>query len=127
MKGPGQKIEERISAVDKKPLGRFTTVPDSFFTVYGNNAQVLGKLEDDRLTESVVLAYQRMIDLFEDIGLNNEFHKESTDLEVALSMVGTGRLNALADKLEEKHQQIKPEMEKLFDQIEKYLEKNRKW
>jgi len=31
----------------------------------------------------------------------------------------------LADKLEERHQQIKPEMEKLFSLIEKYLQKNR--
>jgi len=128
MKGPGQKIEERISAVGKKPLGRFPTVPDFFFTVYSNNAQVLGKLGDDQLTEAIIFAYQRMIGLFGAIGLNNEFHKESTVTEEAFSMVsGPTRLNALADELEERHQQIKPEMEKLFDQIEKYLETNRKW
>ena len=127
MKGPGKDIEGRISATAKRPLGRYPAVPDSFFTVYGKNAQVLGKLGDDRLTESVVLAYQRMIGLFEAIGLNNEFHKEATETEESFGMVsGPTRLNALADELEERHQQIKLEMEKLFDQIEKYLEKNRK-
>ena len=128
MKGPGKDIEGRISATDKGPLGRYPAVPDSFFTVYSKHAQVLGKLGDDRLTESIVLAYQRMIGLFGAIGLNNEFHKEATVTEEACSMVlGPTRLNALADELEERHQQIKPEMEKLFNQIEKYLEKNRKW
>lgn len=127
MKGPGKDIEGRISATTKGPLGRYSAVPDSFFTVYDKNAQILGKLGDDRLTESVVLAYQRMIGLFGAIGLNNEFHKEATEIDVAQGMLGTGRLNALADELEKRHQQIKPEMESLFDQIGKYLEKNRKW
>ena len=127
MKGPGKDIEGRISATAKGPLGRYPAVPDSFFTVYDNNSQILGKLRDDRLTESVVLAYQRMIGLFGAIGLNNEFHKEATEIDAAQGMLGTGRLNALADELEKRHQQIKPEMESLFDQIEKYLEKNRKW
>ena len=128
MKGPGKDIEGRISGTAKGPLGRYPAVPDSFFTVYSKNAQVLGKLGDDRLTESIVLAYQRIIGLFGAIGLNNEFHKEATVTEEVYSMVsGPTRLNTLADELKERHQQIKPEMEKLFNQIEKYLEKNSKY
>lgn len=125
MKGPGKDIEERISTPDaKKPLGRYPAVPDSFFTVYSNNTPVLGKLGDDRLTESIVLAYQRMIGLFGAIELNNEFHKGASDIEAAYSMVsGPTRLNALADELEKRHQQIKPEVEQLFNSIEQYLRK----
>jgi len=62
MKGPGKDIEKRISSPgEKNGLGRYPAVSDSFITVYSNNAPVLGKLGDDRLTESIVLAYQRMI------------------------------------------------------------------
>ena len=138
MKGPGKAIEERISTPeDKKPFGRYPAVPDSFFTVYSNNAPVLGKLGDDRLTESIVLAYQRMIGLFGAIELNNEFHKEVPHSAVSSNEGGRAvlallqqdshkkRLNALADELEVRHQQIKPEMEKLFNSIDQYLqEKN---
>ena len=138
MKGPGKEIEERISSLDaKKPLGRYPAIPDSFFTVYSNNAPVLGKLEDDRLTESIVLAYQRMIGLFGAIELNNEFHKEVSHSAVSSNEnvramqalyqqeFHKKRLNALADELEVRHQQIKPEMEKLFNSIDQYLqEKN---
>lgn len=133
MKGPGKDIEKRISSPgEKNALGRYPAVSDSFFTVYSNNATILGELGDDRLTESIILAYQRMIGLFGALGLNNEFHKEVLYSGENFSTVRAietinkqYRLNYLADELEARHQQIKPEMEELFSLIEKYLQKNR--
>lgn len=57
MKGPGKDLEKRIASLgEKNALGRYPSVSDSFFTVYSNNASILGKLGDDHLTESIILA-----------------------------------------------------------------------
>ena len=118
-RGPGRDVEEILEG-NKKTIGVYPRVSSGFFTIYCNNSSVLGQVNDQFLLKDIILAYQRMMGIFESLQLNNQYQNRLGNT----SRSSSGELSSIATTLSKRHTEIKPFMEELLKKLEKNLEKS---
>lgn len=98
----------------------YPNVSDGFFSVYRNHSTVLGIVDNQDLAKDIVLAYQRMMGVFDALRLNNTYY------DPAYGSVSRGpSLATLAVAIKTRHDEdIKPHMEKVLMNLKDYLEKD---
>lgn len=113
-----------------KPLDMYWAISQEYFTVYNNNAFLIGKVSDHDLRKSIVATYTKARGLIDSFRLNNELvHKyeqaallareTNTDIHKQIMHIHHAALVKYAEQLKLIHQELKEKVQHLLRELRK--------